>query len=252
MIMKPASKGKKQAPEIRLNKFIAASGMCSRREADELIRSGRVKIGGKVVNELGTKIFGDEKVTVDGKQIQGEKKVYILLNKPKDVITTTEDPQGRKTVLDIIKTERNERVFPVGRLDRNTTGVLLLTNDGELTSKLTHPRYQVKKIYEVKLGKGLKDEDMEKLLNGIELEDGEFKMDKISFLDPNNRKEIGVEIHSGRNRIIRRSFELLGNEVIRLDRVMFAGLTKKNLPRGKFRYLSAREASFLKMYRFDK
>ncbi len=246
------SHSKKQDVEIRLNKFIAASGVCSRREADELIKAGRVKVNNKIVKELGTKIFSQAKVMVDNHPVQGEKKVYVLLNKPKDVITTTDDPEGRLTVLDIIKTERNERIFPVGRLDRNTTGVLLLTNDGELTSKLTHPRFQVKKVYEVKLGKGIRDEDLAKLLNGIELEDGSFKMDKISLLDPNNRKELGIEIHSGRNRIIRRSFEFLGYEVAKLDRVMFAGLTKKNLPRGKYRYLSQKEASFLKMYRYDK
>ncbi len=252
MNKKSVSKSNKQEDKVRLNKYIAASGVCSRREADELIQTGRVKVNDKLVKELGTKVFRDDKVMVDNRLIQGEKKVYLLLNKPKDVITTTDDPEGRLTVLDIIKTSRNERFFPVGRLDRNTTGILLLTNDGELTSKLTHPRYQVRKVYEVKLNKGLKDEDLDKLLKGIELEDGSFRMDKISILDINNRKELGVEIHSGRNRIIRRSFEFLGYDVSRLDRVMFAGLTKKNLPRGKYRYLSPKEVSFLKMYRFDK
>ena len=252
MSKRTVSQSKKQEDKIRLNKFIAASGVCSRREADKLIQTGRVKVNDKLVKELGTKVFRNDKVMVDNRPVQGEKKVYILLNKPKDVIATTDDPEGRLTVLDIIKTSGNERVFPVGRLDRNTTGVLLLTNDGELTSKLTHPRYQVRKVYEVKLNKGLKDEDLDKLLKGIELEDGLFKMDKISILDINNRKELGLEIHSGRNRIIRRSFEFLGYDVSRLDRVIFAGLTKKNLPRGKYRYLSPKEASFLKMYRFDK
>ncbi len=252
MQKKPESKDSKDDLGIRLNKYIAGSGKCSRREADELIRTGRVMVNQKIVTELGTKVGFKDKVMVDKELLHGEKKVYILLNKPKDVITTTDDPQGRKTVLDIIKVPGNQRVFPVGRLDRNTTGVLLLTNDGDLTSKLTHPKYNVKKIYEIHLNKGLKEEDIEKLSQGIELEDGLLKIDKISFLDPNNHKELGVEIHSGRNRIIRRSFEFLGYEVIKLDRVMFAGLTKKNLPRGKHRILSSREASFLKMNRPEK
>ncbi len=252
MQKKPESGEAKEYQGVRLNKYIAGSGKCSRREADELIRTGRVRVNDKTVTELGTKVGYKDKVMVDKDLIHGEKKVYILLNKPKDIITTTDDPQGRKTVLDIIKVPGNQRVFPVGRLDRNTTGVLLLTNDGDLTSKLTHPKYNIKKVYEVHLNKGLKEEDMEKLSEGIELEDGSFKIDKISFLDPNNRKELGLEIHSGRNRIIRRSFEFLGYEVDKLDRVMFAGLTKKNLPRGRHRLLSPREASFLKMNKPEK
>jgi len=246
------SRSKKPADELRLNKFIAGSGICSRREADELIKAGRVMVNERVVKELGTKISFQDNVKVDNRPVQGEKKVYILLNKPKDVITTTDDPEGRQTVLDLIRTARKERIFPVGRLDRNTTGVLLLTNDGELTSKLTHPRYKVQKVYEARLNKGLRDEDIDKLMKGIELDDGLFKMDKIALLDPNNRKELGIEIHSGRNRVIRRSFEFLGYEITRLDRVMFAGLTKKNLPRGKYRFLSPKEISYLKMYRHVK
>ncbi len=249
---KPGSKGAAEDNDTRLNKYIAASGKCSRREADELIREGRVRVNNLTVTELGTKVGFQDKVMVDKDLIHGEKKIYILLNKPKNVITTTDDPQGRKTVLDIIKVPGNQRVFPVGRLDRNTTGVLLLTNDGDLTSKLTHPRYQIKKIYEVHLSKGLNDEDVEKLEKGIELEDGSFKIDQISFIDPGNKKILGVEIHSGRNRIIRRSFESLGYEVMKLDRVMFAGLTKKNLPRGRHRVLTPREASFLKMNKHEK
>ncbi len=248
----PAPSNKKEDDQVRLNKYIAGSGKCSRREADALIQAGRVKVNQKIITELGTKISRLDKVAIDNSEIQGEEKVYILLNKPKNVITTTDDPQERKTVMDLVKTPGNQRIFPVGRLDRNTTGVLLLTNDGDLTSKLTHPRYNIKKIYEVKTSKGLKDEDLDKLMSGIELEDGLFKIDKISFLDPNNRKELGVEIHSGRNRIIRRSFELLGYEVIRLDRVMFAGLTKKKLSRGRSRILSPREVAYLKMYKSEK
>jgi 23S rRNA pseudouridine2605 synthase len=236
----------------RLNKYIAGSGKCSRREADELIRSGRVSVNKKTITELGTRVKAGDEVSIDGQLIKSEKKIYILLNKPKDVITTTDDPEGRKTVLDLVKIRAGFRVFPVGRLDRNTTGVLLLTNDGDLTGKLTHPRYLVKKVYELNLTRGLRDEDLEKLAKGIELEDGKFVMDKISFLDPNNRKQLGVEIHSGRNRIIRRSFEHLGYEVAKLDRVMFAGLTKKNLPRGKYRILSPREVAYLKMSNFTK
>lgn len=252
MPKRPDPKGSKDDNNIRLNKYIAASGKCSRREADELIKTGRVRVNNKTVTELGIKVGHLDKVMVDKDLIRGEKKVYILLNKPKDVITTTDDPQGRKTVLDIIKVPGNQRVFPVGRLDRNTTGVLLITNDGELTSKLTHPKYEIKKIYEIHLDKGLKDEDIEKLSEGIELEDGSFKIDKVSFIDPANRKEIGVEIHSGRNRIIRRTFESLGYEVMKLDRVMFAGLTKKNLPRGRHRVLSPREVGYLKMNKHEK
>lgn len=252
MIKSQGPRGKTEDDKVRLNKYIAGSGQCSRREADELIKSGRVKVNNTVITELGTKVSYLDKIVVDKNEVQGEKKIYILLNKPKDVITTTDDPEGRKTVVDLINLPGKQRIFPVGRLDRNTTGILLLTNDGELTSKLTHPRYNVKKIYEVKTNKGLKDEDIDKLTAGIELEDGTFKVDKIAFLDPNNRKELGVEIHSGKNRVIRRCFEFLGYEVIRLDRVMFAGLTKKKLPRGKYRILSPREVGYLKMYKSEK
>ena len=232
---------------LRLNKYIAASGKCSRREADEIIKSGRIRVNGKTVTELGTRVRPGDKVELDKELIQNEKKIYLLLNKPKDVITTTDDPEGRRTVLDIVKIHGNYRIFPVGRLDRNTTGVLLLTNDGDLTSKLTHPKYNITKVYEVTLNKGMKDKELDKLQKGIELDDCFFNMDKVSFVDINNRKHLGVEIHSGRNRIIRRAFEHLGYEVVKLDRNSFAGLTKKNLPRGKYRFLSPREVSFLKM-----
>jgi len=232
---------------VRLNKIIAASGTCSRREADHLIASGVVKVNGKLITEMGFQVKPNDKVTVNDNAVQGEKKVYILLNKPKDVITTTDDPQGRKTVLDLIEKAGDKRVYPVGRLDRNTTGLLLLTNDGDLSLKLTHPKYQIRKIYEVKLDKGFKEEDLNRLVIGIELEDGMIKTDKVSYLDQDNKTMLGVEIHSGRNRIIRRIFEHLGYEVIKLDRVSFAGLTKKKLPRGRWRFLTPKEVSFLKM-----
>ena len=206
-----------------------------------------MKVNGKLVSDLGTKVYYDAKVQVDNKLLQGEKKVYILMNKPKDIITSTSDPQGRKTVIDLINQSVHERVYPVGRLDRNTTGVLLLTNDGDLTGKLTHPKFGVMKIYEVKLNHGLKENDFEKLTKGIELEDGPFKIDKLSYLEPADKTHLGLEIHSGRNRIIRRSFEYLGYEVVKLDRVSFAGLTKKNLARGRWRRLSTKEIAWLKM-----
>jgi len=243
--------GRKDGELIRLNKYIAGSGKCSRREADELIKAGRVRVNNKIVTELGTRVSREDEVRLDKEVIKKEKKIYVLLNKPKDVITTTNDPEGRRTVTDLIDLRGDYRIFPVGRLDRNTTGVLLLTNDGELTSKLTHPRYRVKKVYEVHLNRDLREEDLARLIKGIELEDGKFIMDKISFIDPNSRKKMGVEIHSGRNRIIRRSFEHLGYEVAKLDRVMFAGLTKKNLPRGRYRILGPEEVGFLKMKKFD-
>jgi 23S rRNA pseudouridine2605 synthase len=232
---------------VRLNKFIAASGLCSRREADQLIADGKVKVDGKVIQDLGTKILPNSKVMVDGQPVQGERKIYILMNKPKNIITTTSDPEGRKTVTDLIGTAVQERVYPVGRLDRNTTGILLLTNDGDLAEKLTHPRFGVEKIYEVGLNRGLQDEDIQKLKDGIELEDGPFSIDKISFPIPGNKSVLGVSIHSGRNRIIRRTFEHLGYEVVKLDRVSFAGLNKKSLTRGRWRKLSPKEISWLKM-----
>lgn len=230
---------------IRLNKFIANSGVCSRREADELIASGVVKVNGEIVTELGYKIKPEDRVHFGDRLIRGEKPVYILLNKPKDFITTSKDPQNRRTVLDLLTTVK-ERVFPVGRLDRNTTGLLLLTNDGDLAEKLTHPRKNVEKIYHVELDKKLTEKDFRQFEEGIELEDGFFKPDEIAFVEGENKAHVGVKLHSGKNRIVRRYFEALNYKVIKLDRVVYAGLTKKGLPRGKYRALEEDEVAFLK------
>lgn len=232
---------------VRLNKYIASTGACSRREADKLIEAGKVKVNGRIITDLGTKVKPDAKVQLDNKLIEGEKKVYYLLNKPKNVITTTDDPEGRKTVTDLLGSAVRQRVYPVGRLDRNTTGILILTNDGELADRLTHPKYGVIKIYEIKLNKALSESSYMQIRNGIELDDGIFKMDKLSYIDPHDKTMLGVEIHSGRTRIIRRSFEHLGYDVVKLDRVSFAGLTKKNLPRGRYRKLAPKEVAWLKM-----
>ena len=232
--------------ETRLNKYIANTGLCSRREADEYILSGQIQVNGKRVSELGTKIKSKDVVTFKGKKLTAEKKVYILMNKPKDVITTTDDPQGRRTVFSIIKSRPGERIYPVGRLDRMTTGVLLLTNDGDLTKKLTHPKFQKKKIYQVTLNKALTNNDLEQIAIGVTLEDGFIKADAISFIDSEDKKQIGIEIHSGQNRVIRRMFEHLGYTVAKLDRVYFAGLTKKGLSRGHWRYLTNNEIATLK------
>lgn len=233
---------------MRLNKFLANAGICSRREADDYITAGVITVNGEVVSELGYKIIpATDKVMFHDQPVKVEKKVYILLNKPKDCVTTVEDTHDRKTVLDLVKNACSERVYPVGRLDRNTTGVLLITNDGDLTSKLTHPKYDKKKIYQVVLDRDLEDADFEKIVAGITLEDGDIKVDEIAFVKEDDRKTVGVEIHSGRNRIVRRIFDSLGYRVVRLDRVYFAGLTKKNLPRGKWRYLSEMEVNMLKM-----
>lgn len=235
---------------IRLNKYLAGAGICSRREADEFIAAGLVTVNGKLVTELGTKISAGDEVRYNGEILREEKKVYVLLNKPKDYVTTVEDPHARRTVLDLIKGACRERVYPVGRLDRNTTGVLLLTNDGELTKRLTHPRFEKLKIYHVHLNKGLKGSDMEKIATGINLDDGFIKADAISYTDPSDKSQVGIEIHSGRNHIVRRIFESLGYEVVKLDRVYFAGLTKKNLQRGEWRHLSEKEVNMLKMNAF--
>ncbi|MEM8888364.1 MAG: pseudouridine synthase [Bacteroidota bacterium] len=239
---------KKPVEPIRLNRFIAQAGVCSRRDADKLIQAGEIKVNGNVNTEMGTRVhpFNDV-IEYKGKRLRVEKFVYILLNKPKNTITTTDDPQGRKTVLDIVKNATEERIFPVGRLDRNTTGLLLLSNDGALTKKMTHPSHKVKKIYHVRLNKEVPEEDMERLLSGIELEDGPAQVDKIDYVIGKERDEVGVEIHIGRNRIVRRMFEHMGYQVVGLDRVSIAHLTKKNLPRGKFRTLSEKEIAFLKM-----
>lgn len=236
---------------IRLNKFLANAGVCSRREADEFIQMGAVKVNNQVVTELGTKITRADKVTFHDESVQIESKLYVLVNKPKNCVTTSDDPQGRLTVMDLVKNACEERIYPVGRLDRNTTGVLLLTNDGDLASKLTHPSYKKKKIYHVWLDRDVSIEDMEKLANGIELEDGEIHADAISYANEEDKNQVGIEIHSGRNRIIRRMFESLGYRVIKLDRVYFAGLTKKNLPRGRWRYLNEKEVNMLRMGAFE-
>jgi 23S rRNA pseudouridine2605 synthase len=237
---------------IRLNKFLSNAGVCSRREADNFIQAGVVKVNDQVVTELGTKITRQDKVMFHDKPVQIESKVYILLNKPKNCVTTSDDPEeNRLTVLDLVKNACSERIYPVGRLDRNTTGVLLLTNDGDLASKLTHPSFKKKKIYQVWLDKNVVIEDMKKIANGLELEDGEIHADAISYANETDKSQVGIEIHSGRNRIVRRIFESLGYHVIRLDRVYFAGLTKKNLGRGKWRYLNEREVNALRMGAFE-
>lgn len=235
------------AEQMPLNKFIAHAGVCGRREAAELVKEGKVTVNGDKIFEPGYKVTGNDKIIVKGKQVFLQKNaVYILLNKPKDFITTSNDPQGRKTVMDLVKQATPERVYPVGRLDRNTTGVLLLTNDGELAQKLTHPSFEVKKIYEATLDKPVTKKDLEAILTGVTLEDGFVKADAAGYTDPKDKTVIGIEIHSGRNRIVRRIFEHLGYDVKNLDRVMFANLTKKNVERGKWRFLQEKEVRLLK------
>ena len=236
---------------IRLNKFLANAGICSRREADEFIQAGEVKVNGNVVTELGSKITPADTVTFRDKEVGLENKVYVLLNKPKDCVTTSDDPQGRLTVMDIVRNACSERIYPVGRLDRNTTGVLLLTNDGDLASKLTHPKFVKKKIYHVWTDKDVTEEDMQRIADGIELDDGNVHADAVSYATETDRNQIGIEIHSGRNRIVRRIFEALGYHVVKLDRVYFAGLTKKNLPRGRWRYLTQAEVNMLMRGSFE-
>jgi 23S rRNA pseudouridine2605 synthase len=237
------------AGDMPLNKFIAHSGVCSRRDAAILVKDGKVKVNNVVVTEPGHKVTPKDTIVVNGKKLQLEKNlVYILLNKPKDYITTTEDPQGRKTVLDLIRNATTERIYPVGRLDRNTSGVLLLTNDGELSQKLTHPSNEVKKVYAVTLNKPLEKKDFDKILSGVILEDGPASVDVLAYADAKDKTQLGVEIHSGRNRIVRRIFEHLGYDVRALDRVMFSGLTKKNVDRGKWRFLNEKEIRQLKYF----
>ena len=236
---------------IRLNKFLANAGLCSRREADEFIQAGEVKVNGEVITELGSKITPTDIVMFRDKEVGLENKVYVLLNKPKDCVTTSDDPQGRLTVMDIVRNACTERIYPVGRLDRNTTGVLLLTNDGDLASKLTHPKFVKKKIYHVWTDKDVTEEDMQRIADGIELDDGNIHADAVSYATETDRNQIGIEIHSGRNRIVRRIFEALGYHVVKLDRVYFAGLTKKNLPRGRWRYLTQQEVNMLMMGSFE-
>lgn len=232
-------------PGIRLNKFVANAGICSRRQADVLISEGQISVNGEVVTEMGIRVKPGDQVTYRGKLLQGEKLRYILLNKPKGFITTVEDPEGRRTVMELVSKASKERIYPVGRLDRNTTGLLLFTNDGELTKRLTHPSFEVKKIYQAELDKSLTSEHFIKIKEGLELEDGFIKVDDLAYTD--NKRTIGLEIHSGKNRIVRRIFEHFDYEVKKLDRVGFASLTKKDLPRGRWRNLTMKEIAFLKM-----
>ena len=236
---------------IRLNKFLANAGMCSRREADAYIQAGVVTVNGEVVTELGTKILRTDEVKFHDQAVKLEKKVYVLLNKPKDYVTTSDDPQQRKTVMDLVKNACPERIYPVGRLDRNTTGVLLLTNDGDLASKLTHPKFLKKKVYHVYLDKNVTAHDMSQIAEGINLDDGEIKADAIEYASDTDKSQVGIEIHSGKNRIVRRIFESLGYRVTKLDRVQFAGLTKKNLRRGDWRFLTEKEVDMLRMGAFE-
>ena len=236
---------------VRLNKFLANAGICSRREADEFIQAGVVTVNGNVVTELGTKVMRTDDVKFHDQPVKMEKKVYVLLNKPKDTVTTSDDPQQRKTVMDLVKNACPERIYPVGRLDRNTTGVLLLTNDGDLASKLTHPKFLKKKIYHVFLDKNVTAHDMQQIAAGITLEDGEVHADAIEYASPTDKSQVGIEIHSGKNRIVRRIFESLGYRVVKLDRVQFAGLTKKNLRRGDWRFLTEKEVDMLRMGAFE-
>ena len=236
---------------IRLNKFLANAGVCSRREADEFITAGVVSVNGTVVTELGTKVKRTDEVKFHEQPVSIERKVYVLLNKPKDYVTTSDDPQNRKTVMDLVKNVCRERIYPVGRLDRNTTGVLLFTNDGELASKLTHPKFLKKKIYHVTTDKNVTAADMRQIAEGITLEDGEIRADAIDYASPTDKKKVGIEIHSGKNRIVRRIFEALGYRVVKLDRVLFAGLTKKNVRRGDWRFLTEQEVNMLRMGAFE-
>lgn len=236
---------------IRLNKFLANAGICSRREADEFITAGVVSVNGEIVTELGTKVKRSDEVKFHDQPVSIERKVYVLLNKPKDCVTTSDDPQERKTVMDFVKGACKERIYPVGRLDRNTTGVLLLTNDGDLASKLTHPKFLKKKIYHVYCDRNVTKADLDQIVQGITLDDGEIHADAISYASDTDKSQVGIEIHSGKNRIVRRIFESLGYRVVKLDRVYFAGLTKKGLRRGDWRYLTEQEVAMLRMGSFE-
>jgi 23S rRNA pseudouridine2605 synthase len=245
----PASLEAMPEGPIRLNRYIASTGLCSRREADEYIKNGLITVNGVVISELGSKVNYDDEVLYQGKRLEAEKKVYILLNKPKDYVTTVEDPNAKKTVMELVQGACPERIYPVGRLDRMTTGVLLLTNDGELTRKLTHPENEMKKIYHVQIDKDLTAADFQTIMTGLTLDDGFIRADSLDFTHENDFKKIGIEIHTGRNRIVRRIFEHFGYRVQRLDRVYFAGLTKKALKRGQWRFLTPKEVGYLKMTR---
>lgn len=244
---KPESKSSDQAENgMRLNKFLAHAGIASRREADKLIKSGLVEVNGEIITEMGHKVEETDTVKFNGTLIKGEEKVYVVLNKPKGFLTTTDDPKARKTVMELIANAAKERIYPVGRLDRKTTGVLLFTNDGDLARKLTHPSQGARKIYEVNLDKPLSKAHLAEIKNGLELEDGPIKVDDVAFIDGKNRNHVGLVLHSGKNRIVRRIFSHLGYEVNKLDRTFFAGITKKNLPRGNWRRLDSKEIGFLK------
>ena len=232
---------------VRLNRFIANTGLCSRREADEHIKNGFIKVNGELVTEMGKKVNPDDEVCFKDKALSNQRKIYLLLNKPKGFVTSVDEPEGKKIVMDLVRSACKERIYPVGRLDKMTTGVLLFTNDGDLSLKLTHPSNRMRKVYQVSLDKPLTEGDMEKLAQGVELEDGPIAFDSIDYADADDKKQIGVEIHSGKNRIVRRMFESVGYKVLKLDRVYFAGLTRKGLKRGKWRFLSPEEVAFLKM-----
>jgi 23S rRNA pseudouridine2605 synthase len=250
-VVRKEAKLKPEKEDVRLNKFIANSGICSRREADEYIVAGLVSVNGEVVTELGVKVKPTDDVRFNGERMKGERKVYIVMNKPKDCVTTTADPHAENTVTDLISSDKcPQRVFPVGRLDRNTTGVLLFTNDGNLADQLTHPSYNRKKVYHVFLDKNLKQPDLKKLVEGVMLDDGPAQADMVSYVD-GDHAQVGLEIHSGRNRVVRRMFEHLGYRVKKLDRVYFAGITKKNLKRGQWRFLTEQEVTMLRMGAYD-
>lgn len=246
-IGKPGPAARSEPGLIRLNRYVANAGICSRREADTYIAAGNVTVNGRSVTEMGYQVRPTDEVRFDGRLIKAEKKEYILLNKPKNFITTTKDEQGRRTVMELISSASRARLVPVGRLDRNTTGLLLFTNDGELAKKLTHPKHGVRKIYHVELSRVLKAADLQQIRDGVELEDGLIRADEVSYIDGATKREVGIEVHSGRNRIVRRIFEHLGYEVVKLDRVVFAGLTKKDLPRGHWRPLTKQEVINLGM-----
>jgi len=236
---------------MRLNRYLAHAGICSRRQADDYIKAGLVTVNGAVITEMGVKIKQTDDIRYNGERLASEKKIYILLNKPKGYVTSNDDELGRKTILELVQEAGPERVYPVGRLDRNTTGVILLTNDGDMAAKLTHPKYNKKKIYHVVLDKNLKTADLKTITEGITLEDGVIQPDAISIVGPDKKNEVGIEIHSGKNRIVRRIFEQLGYEIVRLDRVYFAGLTKKNLARGKWRFLNEKEINMLQINQYE-
>jgi len=233
--------------EVRLNKYLSNAGICSRREADVLIKTGVVTVNGEIITEMGHKVKPDDVIRYDGATINAETKRYVLLNKPKGFLTTMDDPMGRKTVMGLVRKACRERVYPVGRLDKETTGLLLFTNDGDLAKKLTHPRFKASKVYQVELDKKITSIELKKIVAGIELEDGTTRFDAAEFIDPEDGRLVGVELHSGKNRIVRRTFEALGYKVMKLDRVTFASLNKKDLPRGRYRHLTEKEVSFLKM-----